>query len=656
MRRLLLLSLLVGCDPSAHEPLARAEQATTSDGVAEAVFGQPTLTSGSEPEFASSNTTHFPIGVATHTGEPSPTSPMFFVADEGANRVLGVYAGATASALLAGQFSYGSKLVNAGGAVSQNSLNAPRGVAFAFEQLAIADTGNHRVLYGSRSVGAIPWNPSAVYGQRNRFDFGQRNAGGSIGPDTLSEPSGVAFDATFNPGRLLIADTGNNRVLIFLVALPISTTPTCVGQPDCLSGEANRGGVVSASGFNRPRGIATFNVVGDPLRGYYVADTENHRVLHFPVPSPSNTGDLVYGQQGDFTTAIPSKGGVSASSLNEPSAVAVEADGSIYIADSGHHRVLHFPRGSTTADRVLGQPNFTTGSPPPFASASRMLRPTGVALTATELFVADSRFSRVLRFRRPCDAAKCDDGNPCTDDTCDALGACTHPVRAYSKACSPYLCDNISRSCSRPCDPTHPCLSPYACINGTCAIRCSTSDACAGLKRTCVDGYCCDQTCDGPCETCNQPKNEGTCLSALEGPPPAPRSCPGGVAAECGLRCNGINGKACQVARTGSLCGIESCDGNTVNKRGFCDGAGSCSASTKECAPYACEVNACRTSCRFDVDCATGARCAGGECVTGIGGGAAGGGCAYAYEPHAANTLAALILAGICATLMTRRR
>ena len=654
MRRLILTLLLAGCDSNSQSEhaLARVEQATTEDGIADAVFGQPSLNVGTEPPFASSNTTHFPIAVGTNALLAGDPSPMFFVADYGANRVLGVFASSTFSSLLAGQFSYGNKLPNAGGGVTQQTLNGPRAVAFAFEQLAIADTGNHRVLFGNRAVGAIPWNPSVVYGQRNRFDLAARNAGGEIGPDTLAEPKGVAFDATFSPGRLLIADSGNHRVLIFLVSFPVSTMPTCVGQDDCFKGEPNRGAAVSANGLNDPQGLATFNTVGDPLRGYYVADTGNHRVLHFPVPSLTNKPDLVYGQLDDFTTAVPSKGGVTRSSLRDPSAVAVDVDGSIYIADTGHHRVLHFPYGKTVADRVLGQPDFTSGSAPTVASASRMFNPRGVALTASELFVADTGFSRVLRFRRPCDAAKCDDGNPCTDDTCDAIGTCLHQLRTYSKACSPYLCDSITRTCARPCDPTHPCLSPYACVSGTCAIRCVTSAVCVGVGRTCVDGYCCDSACNGPCETCNELKNEGTCLTAPEGPPPALRFCEG-ASGECGLRCNGAAGDRCQVARSGSACGTESCDGNTVNKRGTCDGAGACSASTANCAPYACEVNACRTSCRFDVDCSTGATCFGGECVTGVGGGAAGGGCAY---DRRANGIAAILLALALSFSIRRRR
>lgn len=651
-RRLALLLLLAGCSPDRVEPLARVEQATTEDGLADAVFGQPSLTSGTEPISTSSITTHFPVGLATNAvASPTDTNPLLMIADQGANRVLGLYSLEIGARHLAGQTSYAARLPNAGfGVISASGLDSPAAVALSYEQVAIADTGNHRVLLGYR--GSTPWSPFQVYGQHSRYDSGNRNDGGAIGPETLAEPSGVAFDAVEAPGRLIIADTGNHRVLLFggaFDSLP-TTAQRCIGQDDCTHGEPNRGGAVSRNGLREPRGIATYNVLGDPLRGFYVADTGNHRVLHFTVFSA--TPDLVFGQGGDFTTAIPSKGGPSASSLKSPTGVAVDVDGSVYIADTGHHRVLHFPKGITVADRVLGQPNFTTADAPTTASATRMRAPTSVALTGTELFVADSGFSRVLRFKRPCDATKCNDGNPCTDDICDIWGGCRNLIQTYSKACSPYRCDTVSKTCSRPCDATHPCRSPFQCVNGTCALPCVVDAGCVSLGRTCVDGFCCDRACNGPCERCNELGNEGTCEPMPEGPPAAPRTCDG-VTGECGARCNGYDGTRCEIAREGAACGTEACSADVVSLRGTCDGKGACSAKTADCFPFGCDINACRTSCRFDFDCASGARCAGGVCVSGVGGAAAGGGCSY---DRRASGVAAFIVAAALAVSIRRRR
>jgi hypothetical protein len=647
--------LLIGCDPGGPPRVARVQQANTVDGLADRAFGQPDLTSGTELLLASSNTTHRPIGVAA-AAVPSKvdTNPIFWVADQGANRVLGAFSNDAFAQLLAGQYSFNQRQPNHGGIINAQALNAPTAVAFSYEQVAIADTGNHRVILAYRTSG-FPLFPFSVFGQHNRYDTANRNDGGAITADTLADPSGVAFDATFAPGRLLVADTGNHRVVAFNIVAtspPATTAAQCFGQDDCSKGLPNRGGAVSATGFNEPRGLATDNTIGGSLRGFYVADTGNHRVLHFPVFA--TMPDLVYGQDGDFTSAVPSKGGVSSSSLRSPNAVAVDpVDGSIYVADTGHHRVLHFPKGKTVADRVLGQPDFRSSEAPLTASASRMRAPTGVALTMNELFVADSGFARVLRFRT-CDA-KCDDFDPCTDDTCDPTGKCLNTLRPHPKACAPYFCDASTKTCSRPCDASHPCQPPFhKCINGTCAIPCTTNAQCTSTGRTCVDGYCCDGPCNGPCERCNELGNEGTCKPVPEGPPVTERSCgPGDLTGECGLRCDGFDGSSCKIARAGAACGPESCAGDVVSKRGRCNGTGTCEVVTASCAPYACSVNACRTTCRFDYDCAAGATCANGACVEGSGSAGAGGGCAY---DRRANGLAALIVIAAMATSIVRRR
>ena len=75
------------------------------------------------------------------------------------------------------------------------------------------------------------------------------------------------------------------------------------------------------------------------------------------------TADRVYGQGGVFTTGTVNNGGFSANSLNESYGLSVDSAGGLYAADFRNHRVLHYPSGSTTADRVYGQGGvFTTAT------------------------------------------------------------------------------------------------------------------------------------------------------------------------------------------------------------------------------------------------------------------------------------------------------
>lgn len=608
MRRLLLLPLLLpmACDPGERAPeLAVVQQATTDDGKADSVFGQPDLNTATLPSGTTQSSLAAPVGIG------ASSSPVIWIPDREANRVVGLYVGAALPSYLAGQSSW----ITSNPAAGVIGLSSPSAVALTFTWIAIADAGNNRVLLGNPT--GFPIYPSNVFGQSGSFETNDRNKWG-LSADSMAAPSGVAFDDSFSPGRLMVSDTGNHRVLVFALGPPpISTTAlTCLGQLDCKSGSPNRGGAPSADGFSEPRGIAMWfdpKNTADPWRGFYVADSANHRVLHYKVFSTS--ADFVYGQGDDFGSAVPSKGGPSATSLRNPTAVAVERNGSLWVADTGHHRVLHFPKGKNVADRVLGQPDFTTVAPPTTVSATSLRAPEGVAVASNgDVYVADTGHHRVVRFIKPCDVADCDDGNPCTDDRCDALAGCVHEYRTYSRECTPYRCDSGTQKCIQPCTATAGCLPPYVCQSGVCVLRCVDDSACASTGRVCADGFCCNKRCSGPCESCAYAGAEGSCRTAFAGKPPTGHTCDGPTG-DCGARCNGADASHCTSTPAGTACGVEGCIDGVALVAGKCDGAGSCHSGTKACAPYACAANGCRDSCFGDHECTRDARCVDGACV-----------------------------------------
>jgi hypothetical protein len=122
------------------------------------------------------------------------------------------------------------------------------------------------------------------------------------------------------------------------------------------SNTCNLGGV-SASSLCRPIGV--FDAAGN----LYVADENNHRVLEYDTPLTTDTvADRVFGQGGSFTTGTC---GISASGLCNPSGVAVDAAGNLYVADANNSRVLEYnsPLTSQVANRVFGQGgSFTSGT------------------------------------------------------------------------------------------------------------------------------------------------------------------------------------------------------------------------------------------------------------------------------------------------------
>ena len=152
----------------------------------------------------------------------------------------------------------------------------------------------------------------------------------------------------------------------------------------------------------------------------YVADSFNNRVLAYKNPSASLKGapaDLVIGQQDKYSTVPQGPGQSPFIRLSEgftlPSAVAVDAQGNLYITDSGNNRILRYPRPfdqqSTVlqADLVIGQANLQAGT-----SANRGFNaPSNVSLSLTglhsgltfdsktgDLWASDPGNNRVLRF------------------------------------------------------------------------------------------------------------------------------------------------------------------------------------------------------------------------------------------------------------------
>ena len=187
--------------------------------------------------------------------------------------------------------------------------------------------------------------------QQSVFKGGQDNP--------LLAPRGVILVA----GKLIVADTGQNRVFIW------NTLPQTEHQePDVVLGQTqktdtgrNAGGKTSASSLLYPSGMWS-----DGKR-LIVADAWNHRVLiwHTFPTQDGQAADVVVGQK-DFNGYEPNIEGVGSSptaqTLYWP--YGLYSDGQqLWIADTGNRRVLHYrtiPKQSyVAADGVIGKPNFT---------------------------------------------------------------------------------------------------------------------------------------------------------------------------------------------------------------------------------------------------------------------------------------------------------
>jgi len=213
-------------------------------------------------------------------------------------------------------------------------------------------------------------------------DFASRGAG--LSANRLNSPRGVCVDQ----GRLYVADSSNNRVLIWnSVPLADQTADRVLGQPNFTSNGAGAG----AGGMNHPS--AVFAVGGRLI----VADSNNHRVLVWNTLPAANgaPADVVVGQP-DFasTAAATTQTGLSAPA-------SLWSDGvHLVVGDTSNYRVMiwnAFPTvNGQPADVVVGQTDFVSNvlksGPDGFDYIG------GVASDGARLFVCDGGHNRVLVF------------------------------------------------------------------------------------------------------------------------------------------------------------------------------------------------------------------------------------------------------------------
>jgi trimeric autotransporter adhesin len=216
-----------------------------------------------------------------------------------------------------------------GGAAVQAQLKYPAGLAMdLFGNLYIADSGNSEIR--------------KVSGGRITTVLGTGSMTGT-GAGALSTPTSVAVDAA---GDLYVADSGNQRIRKLTPSGIISTIP--VAARDLALDSA--GNLLAASGAHVFR-ILTSNAV------------------------TTIAGDGGYLFRGDGGPATQAR-------MNAPSGVALDANGNLWIADTGNSRV----RMVSTADQI----NTVAGG------SGQLSSPLQIGFDATgDLLIADAAGFRI---------------------------------------------------------------------------------------------------------------------------------------------------------------------------------------------------------------------------------------------------------------------
>ncbi|TVR36243.1 MAG: hypothetical protein EA388_04515 [Nitriliruptor sp.] len=201
---------LIATDSGNHRVMIFDGVPTADETPADVILGQPDSTSegpaagGRGP----ANGLHLPTGVIVHDG-------ALYVADAWHHRIL-VWSSVpsrsdTSPDAVIGQDGLTATQPNRGGEPAMNTLYWPYGLGIAAGHLWVTDTGNRRVLGWALSEGGpVGRSPDVLLGQPDAMSR-EENRGTEAAADSFRWPHDVAGP----DDRLFIADAGNHRVGIW---------------------------------------------------------------------------------------------------------------------------------------------------------------------------------------------------------------------------------------------------------------------------------------------------------------------------------------------------------------------------------------------------------------------------------------------------------
>ncbi|MEC4888664.1 MAG: hypothetical protein RI101_01260 [Nitrospira sp.] len=256
-----------------------------------------------------------------------------------------------------------------GGLASRASLNEPKGLAIDREgHLFIADSENHVIRRVDRVTGLI----ATVVG------LPSDNAAASA-PSPWMQASAQDEADPF-------AEAGQSTTEKYTQQTDLSGTVRYLVGAAAQKRFGGDGGPATGAQLNFPTAVAV-----DGQGHLYVADTMNHRVRRVDaqtgvITTVAGTGQARFSGDG---------GPADQAALNEPAALVVDDSGQLYIADQSNNRVRVVDLKSGLIRTLAGTGSATYDGDGRPAAESSLAGPSGLALGAGGLYIADTFNGRI---------------------------------------------------------------------------------------------------------------------------------------------------------------------------------------------------------------------------------------------------------------------
>lgn len=256
-----------------------------------------------------------------------------------------------------------------GGPASQASLNEPKGLAIDGQgHLFIADSENHVVRRVDRGTGLIT------------------TVAGCAPEGMVPAPSSGSADAIYEEEADPLAETSQKTTEQFTQQTDLSGTVRYLVGAAAQKRYGGDGGPATEAMLNFPTAVAV-----DAQGHLYIADTMNHRVRRVDastgiIATIAGTGQARFSGDG---------GPADRAALNEPAALAIDAQEQLYIADQSNNRVRAVDLKTGIIRTIAGTGSATYDGDGRLATESSLAGPSGLVVAAGTLYIADTFNGRI---------------------------------------------------------------------------------------------------------------------------------------------------------------------------------------------------------------------------------------------------------------------